>query len=204
MTEESRSTAFDEQIRVILSTGDGRRAATLVLRELGPEVFGFLCGSLGRGADADEVFAAASERMWRSLSTFRWQCGLRTWFYVIARNEIARFLDGKRRRNAGRVTTSELEDVVAKIRTETRSALRSEKRNKLHALRDELSVPDRTLLILRVDRDLPWEEIARAFLPDPDDCTPEQIKREAARLRKRFQLVKERLGERARQEGLIP
>lgn len=203
MSEESRATALDERIRGMVSGGDVRGAATQVIRQLGPEVFGFLRGALGSETDADEVFAAASERVWRSLPGFRWQSSLRTWFYVIARNEIARFIERRRRRDAGRVTASELEDVIARVRTETRSALRSEKRNKLEALRDELPVDDRTLLILRVDRDLSWEEIARAFLPDAESCTEEQIKREAARLRKRFQLVKQRLTERAREEGLL-
>jgi RNA polymerase sigma-70 factor (ECF subfamily) len=103
------------------------------------------------------------------------------------------------------VTPSELDEVVAVVRTETASALRTEKRTKLQALRDELSVDDRTLLILRVDRDLPWDEIARAFLADPEAVADEdRLRREAARLRKRFQLVKGRLAERAREEGLLP
>ncbi|MGH7296105.1 MAG: RNA polymerase sigma factor [Polyangiaceae bacterium] len=203
MSEESRPLAPEERVRAMVSAGDVSRATTAVLRDLGPEVFGFLRGALGDEADADEVFAATSERIWRSLSAFRWQCTLRTWAYVIARNEIARFIQGKKRRNAGRVTPSELDHVVAAVRTETQSALRSEKRDKLRALRDELPVDDRTLLILRVDRGLEWEAIARAFLEDPEGCSEEQIKREAARLRKRFQLVKRRLSDRAREEGLL-
>jgi RNA polymerase sigma-70 factor, ECF subfamily len=203
MSEENRAPATDERIRAMVLAGHVGPAATRVLRDLGPEVFGFLRGALGSDTDADEVFAAASERVWLSLATFRWQCTLRTWVYVIARNEIARFVDGARRRNAGRVTPSELDQVIAVVRTETRSALRTEKRNKLRALRDELPVDDRTLLILRIDRDLQWEEIARTFLANPETCTEEEIRREAARCRKRFQLVKQRLAERARQEGLL-
>jgi RNA polymerase sigma-70 factor (ECF subfamily) len=56
---------------------------------------------------------------------------------------------------------------------------------------------------MRIDRDLPWEEVARAFLEDVEQETEEELKREAARLRKRFQLVKRRLAERAREEGLL-
>jgi RNA polymerase sigma-70 factor (ECF subfamily) len=203
MTEPDRALAGDDRIRAMVSAGDVDRAVTAVVRELGPEVFGFLRGALGSDVDADEVFAAASARVWQSIAAFRWQCSLRTWVYVIARNEIARFADGAKRHNAGRVTPSELDDVVAAVRSETSSALRSEKRNKLQALRDELSVEDRTLLILRIDRDLQWDDIARAFLADDEGVAGDEIKREAARLRKRFQLVKTRLTERARQEGLI-
>jgi RNA polymerase sigma-70 factor (ECF subfamily) len=201
MDEESRAPAADERIRAMVLAGDVGAAATALLRSLGPEVFGFLRASLGNESDADEVFASTSERVWRSLASFRWQCTLRTWTYVVARNEIARFADGTRRHHAGRVTPSQLDEVVAMVRTETRSALRTEKRNKLKELRDELPVDDRALLVLRIDRELEWEEVARTFLPE--SCTEEEIKRESARLRKRFQLVKRRLADRARQEGLL-
>jgi RNA polymerase sigma-70 factor (ECF subfamily) len=192
----------DERARGLAEAGDQAAAATLVLRELGPEIFGFLRAALGSSADADEVSAATSERIWRSLPAFQWRSSVRTWAYVIARNEAARFQRGARRRNAGRVTPSQLEDVVAIVRTETRSALRTEKRDKIRALREELSIDDRTLLILRVDRDLEWTAVARIFLGD--EASPDEVtKREAARLRKRFQLVRLRLVERAREEGLL-
>jgi RNA polymerase sigma-70 factor (ECF subfamily) len=194
----------DERVRAAILAGNVDDAVTEVLHSLGPEVFGFLRGALGNEPDADEVFALTGERIWRSLAGFRWQSTLRTWVYVIARHEMLRFLRGARRHRVGRVTPSALEDVVAAVRTETLSALRTEKRSKLEALRDELPVDDRTLLILRVDRSLKWEDIARAFLPDPDRQTEEQLRREAARLRKRFQLVRQRLTDRAREEGLLP
>jgi RNA polymerase sigma-70 factor (ECF subfamily) len=202
--EERPALASDDRVRAAVLAGDVAAAVTDLLQSLGPEVFGFLRGALGNDADADEVFAATSERIWRSLAGFRWQCTLRTWVYVIARHEVVRFVRGARRHKAGRVTPSALEDVVAAVRTETLSALRTEKRSKLKALRDELPVDDRTLLILRVDRSLRWEEIARAFLPDLESWTEEEVRRESARLRKRFQLVRKRLADRAREEGLFP
>ena len=204
MSGQIPASIYDARIRADVEAGDVTRAATDLLRTLGPEVFGFLRGVVSAETDADEVFAATSERIWRSLAAFRWQCSLRTWVYVIARNEAMRFIQGARRRNAGRLlASSALDALVAAVRTETLSALRSEKRNRLTTLRDELPVDDRTLLILRVDRDMSWEDVARAFLADPDGGSADEIKREAARLRKRFQLVKTRLRERARDEGLL-
>lgn len=52
-------------------------ATTLVLRTLGPEILGFLSAVLGN-VDGDEVFAAFSESLWRSLAGYRSQCGIRT------------------------------------------------------------------------------------------------------------------------------
>jgi len=196
--------ALDERVRELLASGDSRQAVTQALRSLGPEVLGFLSGVLGNDADADEVFAATSERLWRSLGAFQWRCSLRTWTYVIARNELERFRRGARRREAGHGSISDLDGVVAAVRTETRSALRSENFAEIVRLRNELPIEDRTLLILRIDRDLAWDEIALAFVGDAETCTDEERKREAARLRKRFQLVRERLAARARAAGLMP
>jgi RNA polymerase sigma-70 factor, ECF subfamily len=195
---------LDDRVRALLSPGNSAPAVTLALRALGPEVLGFLSAALGDDADADEVFAAVSERLWRSLATFEWRCSLRTWAYVIARRELERFQRGARRRGRGRVRISELEEVIEAVRTETRSERRSEERRAIGRLRDELPVEDRALLVLRVDRELPWDEIALAFVEDPDHCSDEERKRESARLRKRFQLVKKRLADRARAEGLLP
>jgi DNA-directed RNA polymerase specialized sigma24 family protein len=123
---------------------------------------------------------------------------VRTWTYALARHEIGRFRQGARKRAHERVPISELENVLAAVKTETRSALKSDKRRNLAKLRDELSEEERVLLVLRVDRSLPWDEIALAFAADPESFTAEDQKRESARLRRRFHLLKRRLVDRAR------
>jgi DNA-directed RNA polymerase specialized sigma24 family protein len=109
----SVSSDFDHQVRELLRAGDTRGAATLALRELGPEVLGFLAGVLG-DVDADEVYSAWSERLWRSLKGFEGRCSLRTWTYVLARREISRFRKGMRRHAEGRIPLSELQDVLGR------------------------------------------------------------------------------------------
>jgi RNA polymerase sigma-70 factor (ECF subfamily) len=170
-----------------------------VLRELGPEILGFLSGVLAY-SDADEVFAAWSERLWRSLGGFEGRCTIRTWAYVLARRELVRFRRGTRRHAEGRVPISELADVLAVVRSRSRSTMLPDRQRKLAALRDALPIDDRTLLILRVDRNLSWYDVALAFAETPEDLSEQDRKREAARLRKRFQLIKQRLLARARAE----
>lgn len=184
---------FDKRVRALLAAGQTGAAATLVLRELGPEILGFLSGVLG-DTDADEVYSALSERLWRSLSGFEGRCSIRTWSYVLARHEIGRFRKGMRRHAEGRVPISELQDVLV---LRNRSTMATARERKLAALRESLPVEDRTLLILRVDRNLTWDEIALAFAETPESFSEEDRKREAARLRKRFQLIKQRLVTRA-------
>jgi RNA polymerase sigma-70 factor (ECF subfamily) len=79
--------------------------------------------------------------------------------------------------------------------------LRTERRVALLQLSDELAADDRLLIVLRVDRGLAWQEVARVFLEKeaPDDT---EVNRESARLRKRFQIVRERLRDEARARGL--
>jgi RNA polymerase sigma-70 factor (ECF subfamily) len=191
---------LDDRVRSLLAAGDTGGAATLVLRELGPEVLGFLSGVLG-DADADEVFSALSERLWKSLKGFEGRCSLRTWTYVLARREITRFRKGNRRHAEGRVPLSGLQSELAMPRTRTRSVDATDKQRQLIALRDELPIEDRTLLILRVDRKLSFDEVALAFADNPEAFPEVERKREAARLRKRFQLIKQRLVARVRRHA---
>ncbi|HMG56479.1 MAG TPA: hypothetical protein VK601_23425, partial [Kofleriaceae bacterium] len=109
---------------------------------------------------------------------------------------------GARRHAEGRVPLSELADVLPAARSRTRSTVATEKQRQLTALRDELPIEDRTLLILRVDRKLSFDEIALAFSDNPEASAEVDRRREAARLRKRFQLVKQRLIARARRHAI--
>jgi RNA polymerase sigma-70 factor (ECF subfamily) len=185
--------SLDERVHALLAASKIEQATTVTLRELGPEVFGFLAGVLG-DSDADEVFSGLSVRLWKSLDGFEGRCTLRTWIYVLARHELGKFRKSQKRYAEGYVPISELQDVLAVVRT-TRS---TDARGKLSRLRDELPVDDRMLLILRVDRSLAWDDIALAFADNPESFRDDDKKREAARLRKRFQLIKDRLVARLR------
>jgi RNA polymerase sigma-70 factor (ECF subfamily) len=188
---------FDKRVRSLLAAGERGTATTLVLRELGPEILGFLSGVL-TDAEADDVFSELSERVWRSLAGFEGRCSVRTWAYVLARHELGRFRRGRRRHAERRVPLSEVEDILVVARTRSRSTMATDNQRRLTALRDALPIEDRTLLILRVDRNLAWEEIALVFADTPEALTEEDRKRDAARLRKRFQLIKRRLIAQAR------
>jgi RNA polymerase sigma-70 factor, ECF subfamily len=188
---------LNERVHLLLATGETGAAATLVLRELGPELLGFLYGVLG-DAHADDVFSLFSERLWLSLKRFEGRCSIRTWAFMLARQELGRFRKGMQRYWDHRVPISELQDVLVDIRTRTRSTMATSNQKQLTALRNELPVADRTLLILRVDRKLTWEEIALVFSETPEAFSDEDMKRETARLRKRFELIKRRLIARGR------
>jgi RNA polymerase sigma-70 factor (ECF subfamily) len=200
--------ALERDIRALCEAGDHAAASTLAIRRYGPELLGFLHAVHSAETDAGDVFAEVSEILWRKLPAFSWESTLRTWAYGIARNVSRTFRRdaGRRRRRESPAGDSALEEVAATVRTETLAYLRTQTKTRLQALRDTLSPEDRMLLILRVDRKLAWNELARVLAEADDGSAPlgdADVAREAARLRKRFQLLKDNLREMARREGLV-
>jgi RNA polymerase sigma-70 factor (ECF subfamily) len=182
--------------------GDYVTATTLAIRGYGPEVLGFLRAFHRSDQAAGDAFAVFAEDLWKGLPGFAWECSLRTWAYVLARRASFRTRKRARRDEVPRASDAALSNLVARVRTETLTYLRTEKKSAIRALRDRLPEDEQTLLVLRVDRDLAWNELARVLAEEgADDAT---LEREAARLRKRFQLVKEKLVAMAKREGIYP
>ncbi|MBL9025688.1 MAG: sigma-70 family RNA polymerase sigma factor [Myxococcales bacterium] len=195
-----------------LAAGDREQAATLMLREHGPEVSRFLAALHRDPDDAAEVFSAFAEALWKSVASFEGRSSVRTWMFAVARRVSLRYRRDERRRRKRFQPLPEgsaLLAVEAQLRTATLSFLKTERRSKLTALRESLPVEDQMLLMLRVDRKLAWNELAVVLSEAEGDddvraaLAEDAQKREAARLRKKFQLLKERLRELGRREGLI-
>jgi RNA polymerase sigma-70 factor (ECF subfamily) len=204
--DEAVRTALESEVRALCEKKDFTGAATRVLRGYGPEILGFLHAIHPSETDANDAFAELSEIVWRKLPSFGWESTLRTWAYAIARNvsrTLRRDAGRRRRREAREGGDSALESVAGAVRTETLAYLRTQTKTRLQALRDELPEEDRMILVLRVDRRLEWNELARILAGEDQPLDAGGVAREAARLRKRFQLVKERLREAAKREGLI-
>lgn len=204
MSVEARA-EFESQVRAACRQGDFSGAATRALEALGGELYGFLLATSRTEADASDVFSALSEQLWKGLPKFRWQSSLRTWLYALARNAALDHAKLAGRRRAVLVSADEhrhLSQVAAQVRSQTLSHLKTGRRSALEALRASLPEDDQRLLVLRVDRGLAWNELAQIYLGDPN-ADAATLKREAARLRKRFQLVKEKLLEQGRKQGLL-
>jgi RNA polymerase sigma-70 factor (ECF subfamily) len=195
--------AAETEVRTKLAAGDVRGATTVALETYGPELYGFL-HALARDDDlAAEAFATFSEDLWKGLGKFRWESSLRTWSYALARNALWRLRRDPRRRadhNLPLSAESEVAGLAQQVRTTTLPFLRTEIKDELAKLREELDPDDHALLILRIDRRLSWRDIARAI---PDDSVPDLDKR-AATLRKRFERAKLLLRELASARGIIP
>jgi RNA polymerase sigma-70 factor (ECF subfamily) len=190
---------LETELGTLIRARELDRAATRAIESYGPELYGFLVGYLDSEADAGEVFSQVGEDLWRGLPSFAFGCTVRTWLYVLARHAAARF---RRSPWNGRTGDSRLEALIEAARTRTQPWLRTDVKDRFRALRDALDPDDRSLLVLRIDRGLAWEEVARVMLgstaPDAD-----VLARETDRLRKRYQLLKDELRRRAREAGFV-
>ena len=190
----------ESQLVVLIRDGAFERAATAALDSYGSEVYGYLINYFGGESDAAEVFAQVGEDLWKGLPKFGFRCSIRTWLYVLARNAASNYRRSPWHRQ--RTGDSALDQAIQRVRTGTAPWQQTEVKDRWRALRESLDPDDRSLLVLRIDRNLSWEDCARVTL-ETDAVDDAELVREAARLRKQFQFLKDELRERARQAGLL-
>jgi RNA polymerase sigma-70 factor (ECF subfamily) len=197
---------LEREVRRLCEQGESARAAEAAIRGYGPEILGVLVATHRGEEAAEEVFSQWSERLWRGMGDFTWSCSLRTWAYTLARNASISFHRHERYRDRLHppMPDSELlERIALQVRTQTKPYLRTEAKSKLAELRDALPEEDRTLLVLRIDKGMEWKELARVMLGEEAEVSDAQLTKESQRLRKRFQLLKDRLVEQGKREGLF-
>jgi RNA polymerase sigma-70 factor, ECF subfamily len=189
------------EIARLRAAGQWKQVATLAIESYGPEVLSFLEAMLRDHADASDAFAQACEDLWKGLPRFEGRAAMKTWFYTLARHAASRL---RRSERPGRLAPlSEITDVADRVRSRTRPHLRTKVKTGFAAIRAALDEADRMLLVLRVDRAMSWNDVARVMAEVGDDDSEAAVARAAARLRKRFQTVKEAIRDRAAAAGLI-
>ncbi len=183
---------LEAQIRSACDAEDWDRATTLALEGYGSELMSFLYALLRSASDADDVYGVVSENLWRALPSFRWGCAFRTFAYTVARNAFLKHLrDPRNRTPAATLSSPAAQVVAARARTQTATFLRTETKDKIAELRAQLDPEDQTLLILRVNRQLAWRDIAKIMSDDEEEG--EAVTRRASSLRKRFERLKDEL-----------
>jgi len=177
-----------------LAARDRTAAVAALIKGYGPEIWTYLAGVL-RSSDDElgEAFAAFCEDVCRGLPAFRFESSVRTWAYVIARRAALRQLRASRRRERRFDGPAEIEAIAAEVRTTTVDYLRTTNHERLAAARDQLDHDDRTILILRVDRQLAWREIAQVMADG--ELAPDALRKREQVLRKKFEGIKRRLRE---------
>jgi RNA polymerase sigma-70 factor (ECF subfamily) len=185
----------DARIADLLERKDYREAAELGFRELGPKIFGYLRSVLRDDELAADAYSVFSEHVWQNIHRFRGEAAFRTWAFRIAWNTAITIRQDAWRRLGRRLDG----DLASRLRTgpETVSALRIERhRVGLTRLRAMLTSEEQTLLTLRIDQQMLWNEVAYVLSSGGDTI-------DAPALRKRFERLKERLRLLARDHGLL-
>jgi RNA polymerase sigma-70 factor (ECF subfamily) len=188
--------AVESSIRALLDTGDLRSAATTVMREYGPQILGYQRAVLRDEGAAEEAFSRFAEGLWKGLARFRGEAAALTWAYRIAWGAVREVRREPYRRRARRLDTSEATQLVNEVRTSTASHLRSGARSAMERLRAGLDPAEQTLLILRLDRDLAWKDVALILSRDG-------LSLDEGAVRKRYERVKAKLRRLASVEGLL-
>lgn len=172
-------------------------ATTLALTSYGPELVSWLCAMLSE-TDAHDAFSILAEELWKSLPKFDGRCSARTWCYMLARAAVARVLSPAARRREQLVShIPSVAHAVTQVWSTT--GQRQQRQHNIYAqIRNELDPDDQLLLVLRVDRNLAWNDIALVMLGE--HASADEVTRKAATLRKQFERVKQRLRELATTE----
>jgi RNA polymerase sigma-70 factor, ECF subfamily len=192
------ATDDEQDVRRAWEDGDLDAVATLAVKRYGPEILGVLAVQLRSTADAADAFSLFAEHLWRGLPGFQWRCSLRAWAHRVARNAAVRWATAGARSPERNLSMEQggVFEIADHVRSSTLAHLRTEVKSKVRRLRETLPHAEQMLLILRVDKAMEWTEIAAALADQ--DLDPDGLKREAARLRKRFQFVTEKLRRLAR------
>ena len=185
---------LEERVVELVARGGVKEAVKLVLQAHGPEVLGYLENVLGDPDDARDVFQRFAEDLWNWLPQFRGG-NLRAASYRIARHAGLRFRREAWRRRRERMHSTMASRLAASV-TSPESRLATKPRDRLERLRASLDPDDRTLLILRLDREMSWNEVAEILSSDGEPV-------DSAAVRKRFERVKEKLARLAKEQGLI-
>jgi RNA polymerase sigma-70 factor, ECF subfamily len=184
----------EARVRGLLASGDLRGAATEAIQGFGPKVLGYLRSVLRDENDAADAFSNFAEDLWRSIGSSRGEPSFKAWAYKLAWCAAMHVRSDTSRRLGRRLETGESSGLVAEIRT--RSVIGDEvQRRGLDKLRGTLTPEEQTLLYLRLDQQLTWNEVA-VVLSGPGEAV------EAATVRTRYERLKSDLARLAREQGL--
>lgn len=187
---------LEERIRTAWTAQDWAAAATALVEGYGPEILRYLLSLVRDATAAGDVFSQFCENVWVGLPRFRGESSFRVWAYALARHAWFRLLRDPHRKQERRIQLSDVPSVqlvADNVRSRTAEYMRTETKDKIDEIRAKLPPDDQSLLVLRVNRGMGWNDIARA-LAEPDEVLEDtELTKRAAALRKRFQRLKDEL-----------
>jgi RNA polymerase sigma-70 factor (ECF subfamily) len=179
------------------AAGDVARTTTLALQHYGPQILRYLRGTLRNDGELGDVYSRFTEKLWLSLPAFARDCTFSTWCHKLAWYAVLEHRRGIARRRERGLDTGEASAIVQHARDSTAAFLKTEAKDRLAVIRDALDPEERSLLLLRMEQQLPWRNVA-AIMADEGQPASE------AALRKRFERLREKLRTLFKDHGLRP
>lgn len=175
------SASLDERVRELLKQGLLAVAIQDIVAALGPELRGYLRGTLSDDMDGDDVFQEVSIALWERLSTFRFESSIRTFCYAIAHHRVINRLKRYSRRNVMRLSTGHGAELPARSLT---SLLEQQRQAHVAAAAaEQLEPTEREILILRAERGLAFADIATILSLNHEASARQRYRRAKERLR---------------------
>jgi RNA polymerase sigma-70 factor (ECF subfamily) len=174
---------IEERIATLLARGEYVLAVELAIRDVGPGVRRFLRATLRDEDLAADAYSLFSEKVWRHLGTFRAEAAFRSWAFRVAANAARSVRDDAWHRLARRLEDDPAPAATVEHGVEAPWRVEEQRARALALLRARLRPEEQELVVLRVDRALPWDDAARVLAGRGQRV-------DVPTLRKRFERVK--------------
>ncbi|HEY0255258.1 MAG TPA: sigma-70 family RNA polymerase sigma factor, partial [Kofleriaceae bacterium] len=174
------SDELDAKVRAYVARGQADRATEKILREYGDELARYLRSQVASEADAQEAFSRMSEELWKSLARFDGRCSVRTWCYMLARHSAIYIRTLPRHQREQLVSSVPSVQQAATEMFSNSLVERAHEQEVYTEAKEALEPDDRTLLVLRIDRNLSWREIAVVLLGE--DAGETEVDKKSASL----------------------
>lgn len=196
---------LERAVRELCEQGKQGEAAAAVVQGYGPEIFGLLRALSKDEDDAADAFGIFAEDLLKGIGSFAWRSSMRTWAYTLARHALLRVQTSPHRLAARQIPLSQspVSRIAEQVRERTLPHLRTEVKDGLARLREGLTPEEQLLLTLRIDRQMPWDEVTAILDAGESEAVRQDLKKRTALHRKRFQLLKDKLRKRAAEMGLL-
>lgn len=188
--------SLEKTIAGHIQAGDLSAAATAAIEGLGPQILGYLGATLRDDDAAYEVFGYFCEQLWKSIATFRAESSFKTWAYKLVMHSVSRYRRDGFRRLGRQLGSAEASALAEQVRSRTAPYQQTAIKDQFAKLREALEPDEQTLLFLRVDQGMSWNDVAAVMSEQGEPV-------EVAALRKRFERAKTRLRKLAEEHGLL-
>ncbi len=144
---------------------DQRAAFEELVRLYRPEIFDLCARISGTRSEAEDLTQETFVRAWEKIDGFRGDAGIRTWLYRIAINLSISFTRRLKRRRMLRGGPESLFPDLPELADPSPEVLVQDRdlAQRAHRLLQELPARQRTAVVLRVIRELPYAKIAETM-----------------------------------------